>query len=289
MLQFDVNVLNATHPHPCDKFGLHPSLTHLRDLYNAGDMAVLANTGPLVEPVAYDEYTSNNRGGKRYPPGMFGHNTQSQEVWTVKAGYRARDAKGVLGRMANTLRDQPDPYKTALYTMDGYAPMLDAGLISPEVIDPGEGVVRFSEYSELADEIAALHNRESQSLFSDTFSSVLQSSLASTEVFGLTLENVTLDSGRVFPDNQLGPQLEEVSKVLHLHKNEVSRTERAAFYTSIGGFDTHDTMDISILMSRLNDGLAAFTDELKYQGLWQNVTVVVASEFGRTLSSNSQG
>jgi cullin-associated NEDD8-dissociated protein 1 len=289
LLQFDVDVLNATHPHPCDKFGLHPSLTHLRDLYNDGDMAVLANTGPLVEPITYDDYTSNGRGDKRYPPGMFGHNTQSQEVWTVKAGYRARDAKGVLGRIANTLRDQPDPYKTALYTMDGYAPMLDAGLISPEVIDPGEGVVRFSEFSELADGITALHNHESQSLFSDTFSTVLQSSLASTEVFGLTLENVTLDSGRVFPDNRLGPQLEEVSKVLHLHKTEVSRTERAAFYTSIGGFDTHDTMDISELMSRLNDGLAAFTDELKDQGLWQNVTVVVASEFGRTLSSNSQG
>ena len=291
LLQFDVDVLNATHPHPCDKFGLHPSLTHLRDLYTDGDMAVLANTGPLVEPITYDDYTGRNRGGKRYPPGMYGHNTQSQEVWTVKAGYRARDAKGVLGRIANTLREQPDPYKTALYTMDGYAPMLDAGLISPEVIDPGEGVVRFSEYDELADEISALHQHESQSLFSDTFSSVLQSSLASTEVFGVTLENVTLASGRAFPrtNNRLGPQLEEVSKVLHLDTTQAARTERAAFYTSIGGFDTHGTMDISDLMTQLNDGLAAFTAELKDQGLWENVTVVVASEFGRTLSSNSQG
>jgi cullin-associated NEDD8-dissociated protein 1 len=261
----------------------------MRELNEDGDIAVLANTGPLLEPIIYDDYTSPGRGGKRYPPGVFSHNTQSQEVWTVKAGYQAREAKGVLGRIANSLRDLPDPYKTALFTMDGYAPMLEAGVLSPEVIDPNNGVVRFTEYSVLAADIAALHGHESRSLFSDTFSSVLQSSLVSTEGLGVSLENVTLESGRVFPNNRLGPQLEEVSKLLHLHKTEVSRTERAAFYTSIGGFDTHGTMEISELMARLNDGLAAFTDELKEQGLWNNVTVVVASEFGRTLSSNSQG
>ena len=251
-------------------------------------MAVLANTGPLIEPVTYDDCSNRNRAGKRFPSGMYGHNTQSQEVLTVKAGFRARDAKGVLGRIANHLRDQPDPFKTALYSMDGYASMLDAGVISPDTIDPGEGVVRFSEYSELAEEIALLHQQESQSLFTDTVSSVLQSSLASTEIFRLTLENVTLDSGRVFPrdNNNLGPQLEEVSKVIHLDTTQTTRTERAAFYTSIGGFDTHGTMVISDLMTELNDGLAAFTAELKE---WESVTVVVASEFGRTLSSNSQG
>ena len=37
----------------------------------------------------------------------------------------------------------------------------------------------------------------------------------------------------------------------------------------------------------INSGLQAFTTEMKVQGIWDDVTVVMVSEFGRTLSGNT--
>ena len=50
--------------------------------------------------------------------------------------------------------------------------------------------------------------------------------------------------------------------MIQLNKETFSM-ERSAFYTATGGFDTHATVDISDLMTNLNDGLEAFTNEMK--------------------------
>lgn len=65
----------------------------------------------------------------------------------------------------------------------------------------------------------------------------------------------------------------------------------AAFVATLGGFDTHaseyDT--VAQKMEVIDETLKDFRDEMKLQGMWNNVTVVVVSEFGRTLTSNGQG
>lgn len=284
----DLLEFNANSSQPCSQFGLHPSLQHIHQLYNDGDAAVMANMGPLVEPITYDDYMNSWRTTKKFPPGLYSHNSMSDDTWTIHSGYR--DAKGVLGRMVNQLSNQNNPYKSAMYTMNGYSRMLDGGILTPETIDPGEGVVRFTEFTPLEHDIGNLTGYESESVFPETFASALQQSLISTEQFGADLENSTLESNRSFPrdNNWLGPQLEEVSKVIQLDSTK-NNMERAAFYTSIGGFDTHGTVDIAGLMQEVDDAVDAFAEEMKYQGLWNNVTVVIASEFGRTLASNSQG
>ena len=111
----------------------------------------------------------------------------------------------------------------------------------------------------------------------------------STETLGRYLENTTLPSGRVFPGTFLGDQLQEVAKVMRVNAANHTAMERAAFFTGIGGFDTHATVDISNLMAEVDGALMAFTAELKQQGRWNDTVVMVMSEFGRTLSSNSQG
>jgi cullin-associated NEDD8-dissociated protein 1 len=42
----------ATGTQPCDRFGVHPNMPFLRSLYEEGQASFLANTGPLVEPIA---------------------------------------------------------------------------------------------------------------------------------------------------------------------------------------------------------------------------------------------
>merc|ERR1711865_1176733 len=58
------------------------------------------------------------------------------------------------------------------------------------------------------------------------------------------------------------------------------------------GFDTHEDVDgqeLKRLMTDVDQSLKVFVAELKAQGLWENVTIVTVSDFGRTLSSNGRG
>ena len=67
--------------------------------------------------------------------------------------------------------------------------------------------------------------------------------------------------------------------------------ERAIFVTSATGFDTHTDEGgvVSSRMQSLNETLEVFKAELKDQGLWENVTILTVSDFGRTLTSNGAG
>jgi uncharacterized protein (DUF1501 family) len=66
---------------------------------------------------------------------------------------------------------------------------------------------------------------------------------------------------------------------------------RDAFFVKLGGFDTH--LDVAAGLARglrdVDAALASFAAEMRLQGVWGNVTVVSASEFGRTLTSNGLG
>jgi uncharacterized protein (DUF1501 family) len=69
------------------------------------------------------------------------------------------------------------------------------------------------------------------------------------------------------------------------------------FYVTTGGFDTHSAQNVNqingsyyTLMATLNDGLIAFYNDLKNQGLLDDTLLVSFSEFGRRLNENgSQG
>src|SRR5438132_3761743 len=70
LLQIDV-------PSVGSRFGLHPSLTGLNDLWGQGKAAVVCNVGPLVEPTDRDSYTN---GTARVPINLFSHSDQ-QNQW----------------------------------------------------------------------------------------------------------------------------------------------------------------------------------------------------------------
>src|SRR5207237_686885 len=69
------------------------------------------------------------------------------------------------------------------------------------------------------------------------------------------------------------------------------------FYVTTGGFDTHAAQNPNAangtyfgLMATLNDGILAFYNDLRNQGLLDDTLLVTFSEFGRRISENgSQG
>jgi uncharacterized protein (DUF1501 family) len=63
------------------------------------------------------------------------------------------------------------------------------------------------------------------------------------------------------------------------------------YYTSLGGFDTHDNQ-LAIhknKLTELNDAVFSFYSDLKAANALQHVTIVVFSEFGRRVKDNGNG
>ena len=284
---------------PCETFGLHPSAPNLQRLYNDGDATLVANMGSLIEPITLQEWNDGSTvgarqldaGSKALPPGLFGHNIMQKNAWTVHA--ENRDAEGVLGRMVAKLTDRPDPLKSAMYSINGYQRMLTGAPFPPTIIDAGEGLSRFEDYASLAEDIAKMTSNASESLLAETYAAVLESSIQATESFGRALEGTVLESGNDFVStgvkkNRFASQLKEVAKVIQLDNAELEM-ELSVFYTQMGHWDTHGSMDISAQLGYIDEAVGMLADELKTQGLWDNVTIVCLSDFGRTLNSNSRG
>jgi uncharacterized protein (DUF1501 family) len=66
---------------------------------------------------------------------------------------------------------------------------------------------------------------------------------------------------------------------------------RQVFFVELGGFDTHDTQAkrLSTLLSQLGAAFEYFDQLMVTSGLSSQVTLFTVSDFGRTLTANSDG
>ena len=277
---------------PCAKFGLHPRMGAFRDMYVAGELAAVANVGALVEPVTKEEF---QRKSKRLPPSLFAHNVQQR----VAANVHAQDinAAGVLGRaMAALSSVRPrgrGAYASRLFSLSGNTKFLEGSPSDATVIHPRKGIERVLNLAGTAMEAAMgnLTGPLSQSAFAETYAAAMAGALHSTEELGAKLGSAALDTWAEPPG--AGPQIEKqlymAAKVLKLRA--ALGMERAGLFTQEGGFDTHtnvaETLDLKL--TDINAALGKFKTEMLSQGLWDNVTVVTLSDFGRTLTSNGLG
>lgn len=89
-----------------------------------------------------------------------------------------------------------------------------------------------------------------------------------------------------FPESYLGNTLETISKLIATR--HVRGVDVDTFYIDRNGFDTHTDVEglLNELFSEVNDALDVFSQEMKHKYIWNNVTVIQTSDFGRTLNPN---
>lgn len=196
-------------------------------------------------------------------------------------------AAGVLGRLTDVLATQPNPYRTASYSVSGNAKILEGEHLQQSVLDGRSGVVRLENLPLLQRAMSNLSRPVSRSPFAEAYAALLDNSLASTESLGALLEPVALTAA--FESDTLSRQLEQVAKVVSTRA--ALDEERQVFYVSLGGFDTHasELEAVHEKLAQVNGAIASFVDEMKAQGIWEQVTLLTASDFGRTLGSNGAG
>ena len=197
------------------------------------------------------------------------------------------NADGVVGRIMSELTGASTPYASEIYSLMGNVKMTEGAAYAPNIVDKFDGVPRFAQLDDFKYELGNMTEHESESLFADTYSSVLESSLRQTENLGSLLEGVTIgtDFSNAGTMDQLSAQFDKVSKLIKLR--DTIGTERAAFITNLGGWDTHNSFDkVAENYATVNFAIDKLVTELKAQGIWDNVTLVTVSDFGRTMTSN---
>lgn len=96
-----------------------------------------------------------------------------------------------------------------------------------------------------------------------------------------------------FPPDAFAQMLKQVARLVGLRATLES--ERDVALVELGGFDTHSTCgsdDCTVFSSRMqqiNGGMEAFKEEMVALGMWDSVTLVAISDFGRTITSNGLG
>lgn len=224
---------------------------------------------------------------------LFSHLTQRRQSNSVHAQHRG--AKGVLGRIVDALLSRPsDPFATNPYSItNGVPSMIVSTDAKPKVsIDQNRGIIGFNNYADYSEDYFQTSHFETSNFFAETFAGLMERSLTSTEALGELLSSSGPAESSLtisMNDDSLQKQLKQVAKVIV--SRDTLQSERDVFVVSWGNWDTHNDLHEENwdLHTVLDTAVKKFSDEMKAQNVWNSVTVVTVSEFGRTLTSNGQG
>ena len=274
------------------RYGLHPSMPEMRDLFQQGNMTVVGNVGPLLAPTSRDDFLNNR---VPLPPRLFSHNDQ-QDFWQSLELDKLQ-ATGWAGRMADALGSVNDNNQLSLNISMAGSNLMQTGNLSIPYILSSDGVVAPSYKNLLSGNgraarrsqaLQSLLDRDAGHLLGNQYRTTLKRATELSEQIGGTLNRSPLiNTG--FPQTALGDTLQMVSRMISAR--EALGLRRQVFFVGFGGWDTHggQLSRHPALLRNLSQSLAAFYRATQQLGVSDQVTTFTAADFGRTLTSNGDG
>jgi uncharacterized protein (DUF1501 family) len=273
------------------QYGLHPAMAPLAARFASGQLAVVANMGPLVQPVTRDQVLARS---VPLPPQLFSHNDQ-QEQWHTLAGQRGLRT-GWAGRAADAIAadttTQTLPVNVSLTGTTSFQ-ISESG--APYNIGTDGASAHFvltspqaAFYAERRAMFERLLAARSDSAITRSFSAVHARSLRLADTVSAALA-AAVPLRTSFPTTSLGAQLAMVARLIAVRDR--LQMQRQVFMVAAGGYDTHDNQntDQPRLFGELAAALAAFQTALEELAVAPSVVTFTQSDFGRTLTSNGDG
>jgi len=270
-----------------DNVGLHPSLAGMKDLYDAGQLAVIQGVG----------YPNPNRSHFR-----------STEIWQTASDANAVESYGWLGRYFDNACAGCDP--TVGVSIGGQMPQAFSARLPKSVCLQNPQNYRFMPPkrggpeaeaeaeesfrklnlidSEMAENsggsIAAIQGtvQHEGSALDFLERTALDAQMSSDEIRTIASR---AENQAEYPVSQLGNSLKLVAKLIG------GGLPTRVFYVSQGGYDTHanQTNTHQRLLKDLGDSMQAFVKDLNAQANLPRVLVMTFSEFGRRVAENASG
>jgi uncharacterized protein (DUF1501 family) len=307
-------------------FGLHPALTGMASLYDAGKAAIVANNGPLVAPITLEQYQNRS---VPVPPQLFSHSDMQSHWQTMRPDYPAETGWG--GRLADALRTASTGLLPVCVSVGGGGIFMKGRGSTYQVgpmryreaaIDPDWRIARVPRAEGVPNPAGAdtqtlfLENTRlaRANLIEEQWASVMRSALEVGQFVVEAMYETKTDDGvtayslknpvpATWPTgNRLASQLHSVAAMIAARR--ALGVSRQVFFVSLGGFDNHgdqfgregDSGNKTLLaglhydlLRAVDEAVKVFYDATAALGVADSVTTMTMTDFGRTLKSNGQG
>jgi len=246
--------------------GLHPRLTGLRQIFNQGALALIQRTG------------YNNQSRSHF---------QGTDIWST-ANPANSTGLGWVGRYLDSLPSPVDPLVGWNTTRD-LPRVLQANRVAVPAI-PNAAQYSFNSpntgVEALAERGAAIRINSHVPVDRPEVAFVYSSAQAAMATLDRVAQVATYTPAG-YPNTPFGQAMRAVAGAM------VRGIGTKVFYVTTGGFDTHSGQGVNQvngsyynLMGTLNDGLLAFYNDIRNQGLLGDTLLLTFSEFGRRINEN---
>jgi len=286
-------------------FALNPSLTGLQNLFNAGRAAIVANTGTLVAPASKAQINANS---VPLPDSLFSHFDQTAAWQAIASNLGSGEHLGWGGAVADLIESM-NVNSNSMFTCISTAgiALFLAGQSSFQLNVTSAGpipiygtqqplfgntagtsalqsILTADETNLFAKEYEVVINRSQQA------QALLATSMAPAGATGVPNPPQYLDpTTNKLTDNELAISLQTVARIIAGRAS--LGVNRQIFYVQLGSFDTHDgqAAQHARLLTQLGQAMEYFDTQMVAMGVGNQVTTFTASDFGRTLTCNSDG
>lgn len=289
-------------------YGLNPTLKPLVNIWNAGEMNIIHNVGPVVRPMnqilfsywdglsAYDSKISDVN---YFPQGLFAHDEQAS-AWQNATG-NPRNPLGWGGASAARLGNIPESIVDALSftgnTTLGNGPA--GGAITLPTYPGGPPALGGSTTANDITAFSAIASSQVNNYLTKVYGAKELQSIAIDKKFGSIVQappgsalvDPVIKANYTALGSTFNTQCFQVLKALTLTRDK-SQGNRHIFIIGQGGYDTHyqQAGPHIALLTDLANSLSLLWKTIKDLGLENNVAIATMSEFGRTTIENgSQG
>jgi len=277
------------------RFGMNPALAPLQAVWDASRMAVLFNTGTLLQPLTRAQFQQMRA---LRPSNLFSHDDQQQQMQTSVVNQASRIGWG--GRVADRVQNlNPAGQATALNVTGNDVFLVGANGAAPSIPSSlGNFGLQGVAQGNAADQAkyTAMQNlwtmaEASPFKLTKAAGSNMKESIDGSRALAAQLASNNSMSDQAFANvnTGLGNQMRRVAKLIEARG--VLGTKRQIFMVSMGGYDTHEN-EVQAQGQRLTElgaALRAFDNAMQAIGAGPMVTTFTLSDFGRTLRPTSTG
>jgi uncharacterized protein (DUF1501 family) len=259
-------------------FAFHAKLAEVASMFSSKELAVVANVGPLVQPLTRAQYQAAQ--AQTIPLNLFSHSDQ-QLAWQTAIA-QGHSPTGWAGRAADYIASQsinsssfPTFFSVAGNSIEG-----TGAATQPVALSPGSNMNLTGPSAGITAINSLLTTNTGMSLVqaaNDTVSHSITDAAALASALSKSTPMKT-----VFPATSIGAQLQQVAQIIQVQSYLGMR--RQIFFCSLGGFDTHagELEAHNNLYPQLSPALLAFYQATQELNVAQNVTTFTESDFSRT-------
>jgi len=234
--------------------GFNPAMAEFHDFLQKGILSVITNVG----------YPNPDRSHFR-----------SMDIWHTAGDSSHFLTEGWIGRYLDTQQNAQSHW--AIETDDSLSLALKGKNLKGLAVSNIETLYRDSKKAEKYSRIIENHDEPLVNYLYKT----LADTRKSAQYLHQELNRTKVQ--RTFPATDFGKDMRTIAELI------LSDCETRIYYTSLNGFDTHVNQKQSHFnkLRVLNEGLDAFVNELRDRNKWNEVTILVFSEFGRRVQQNA--